>query len=173
MAPLTKHAWHNRFLWDLRHEGAAGLAGPLVVPGSYQVRMSVGEWSQTRPLDVRIDPRVAADGVTQADLQEQLDLGLKVRDALVEARALSAKMTGARQTMRSDTAASKQLQGLIGRVVTADIVYPQPMLIDQLSNVARMIGQADQKVGRDAFVRVDDLLKEMAAIKAELAKLGI
>jgi hypothetical protein len=144
-----------------------------VVPGSYQVRLSVGEWSQTRPLDVRIDPRVAAEGVTQADLQGQLDLGLKVRDAIAEARALAAKMTGARQAMRGDSAASKQLQALIGRVVTADIVYPQPMLIDQLSNVARMIGQADQKVGRDAFVRVDDLLKEMAAIKAELAKLGM
>jgi len=39
--------------------------------------------------------------------------------------------------------------------------------------VARMIGQADQKVGRDSFVRFDDLLKEMTAIKAELAKLGI
>jgi hypothetical protein len=172
-APFTKRAWHNRFLWDLRHEGAFGSAGPLVVPGSYQVRLSVGEWSQARPLDVRIDPRVAAEGVTQADLQEQLDLSLKVRDAIDEARALAAKMTGARQSMRSDTAASKQLQALIGRVVTADIVYPQPMLIDQLSNVARMIGQADQKVGRDAFVRVDDLLKEMAAIKAELAKLGM
>jgi len=172
-APFTKHAWHNRFLWDLRHTGPSGSAGPLVIPGSYQVRLSVGEWSQTRPLDVRIDPRVAAEGVTQADLQGQLDLGLKVRDAIDEARALAAKMTGARQAMRVDSAASKQLQALIGRVVTADIVYPQPMLIDQLSNVARMIGQADQKVGRDAFVRVDDLLKEMAAIKAELAKLGM
>jgi hypothetical protein len=111
--------------------------------------------------------------VTQADLQGQLDLSLKVRDAIDEARALAAKMTGARQAMRGDSAASKQLQTLIGRVVTADIVYPQPMLIDQLSNVARMIGQADQKVGRDAFVRVDDLLKEMAAIKAEFAKLGM
>ena len=36
-----------------------------------------------------------------------------------------------------------------------------------------MIGQADQKVGRDAFDRFDDLSKEMAAIKAEAAKLGI
>jgi hypothetical protein len=47
------------------------------------------------------------------------------------------------------------------------------MLIDQLSNIARMIGQADQKVGRDAFVRFDDLMKELAAVKTEAAKLGI
>ena len=53
------------------------------------------------------------------------------------------------------------------------MVYPTPMLIDQLSNVTRMAGQAEQKPGRDAFQRYDDLMKEFAAIKAAAAKLGI
>jgi hypothetical protein len=172
-APLMKREWHSRFVWDLRYAGAPGAAGPLVVPGSYQVRLSAGEWSQSRPLEVRIDPRVAAEGVTQADLQEQLDLALKVRDAIAEARAIGSKLTAARQAQRPDSSGAKALQALIDRVVTADIVYPQPMLADQLSNVARMIGQADQKVGRDAFVRFDDLMKELAAVKAEAAKLGV
>jgi hypothetical protein len=172
-APLAKREWHNRFVWDLRHAGAGGAAGPLVVPGTYQVRLSVGEWSQTRPLEVRVDPRVAAAGVTQADLQEQLDLSLKVRDAIADARALGARLTAARPSMKASAAGAKALEALIARVVTAEVVYPQPMLIDQLSNIARMIGQADQKVGRDAFVRFDDLMKEMAAVKAEAAKLGI
>jgi len=172
-APLAKREWHNRFVWDLRYAGAGGAAGPLVVPGTYQVRLSVGEWSQTRPLDVRIDPRVAAAGVTQADLQEQLDLSLKVRDAIADARALGAKLTAARPSVKTNAAGAKALEALIARVVTAEVVYPQPMLIDQLSNIARMIGQADQKVGRDAFVRFDDLMKEMEAVRAEAAKLGI
>jgi hypothetical protein len=172
-APLTKNEWHNRFVWDLRYSGAPGAAGPLVVPGSYQVRLSAGEWSQSRPLDVRLDPRVAADGVTQADLQEQLDLLLKVRDAIAEARALGAKLIAARPSQRPDSASARAVQALVDRVVTADVVYPQPMLIDQLSNIARMAGQADQKVGRDAFVRFDDLMKELAAVKAEAAKLGV
>jgi len=60
-APLSKREWHNRFVWDLRYDGAAGAAGPLVVPGTYQVRLAAGEWSQLRSLDVRIDPRVAAE----------------------------------------------------------------------------------------------------------------
>jgi hypothetical protein len=172
-APLTTGEWHNRFVWDLRYGGAAGNAGPLVVPGSYQVRLSAGEWSQSRPLDVRIDPRVAADGVTQANLQEQLDLLLKVRDAIAEARALGAKLAAARQAAQPGSAGARTLQALVDRVVTAEIVYPQPMLIDQLSNIARMAGQADQKVGRDAFVRFDDLKKELAAVKADAAKLGV
>jgi hypothetical protein len=122
---------------------------------------------------VRIDPRVAAAGVTQADLQEQLDLSLKLRDAIADARALGSTLTAARQSAQPGAANAKALQGLVERVVTADVVYPQPMLIDQLSNIARMIGQADQKIGRDAFVRFDDLMKEMAAVKAEAAKLGV
>jgi hypothetical protein len=172
-APFTKREWHNRFVWDLRYGGAAGAAGPLVVPGTYQVRLSAGEWSQSRPLEVRVDPRVAAEGVTQADLREQLDLALKVRDAMAEARVLGAKLAAARQAMKPDAPNARSLQALVDRVVTADVVYPQPMLIDQLSNIARMIGQADQKVGRDAFVRFDDLMKEMAAVRAEALKLGV
>ena len=172
-APLVKREWHNRFVWDLRYGAAAGAAGPLVVPGSYQVRLSAGEWSQSRPLEVRIDPRVAAEGVTQADLQEQLDLALKVRDAIAEARALGSKLVAAHQAAQPGSGNAKALQALVDRVVTASVVYPQPMLADQLSNIARMIGQADQKIGRDAFVRFDDLMKEMAAVKAEAAKLGV
>jgi len=172
-AAPSKREWHNRFVWDLRHEGAGGAAGPLAVPGAYQVRLSAGEWSQTRPLEVRIDPRVAAAGVTQADLQEQLDLALKVRDAIAEARALGSKLAAAREAAPAGSGSARALQALLDRVVTAAVVYPQPMLIDQLSNVARMVGQADQKVGRDAFVRFEDLMKEWAAVKAEAARLGV
>jgi hypothetical protein len=41
------------------------------------------------------------------------------------------------------------------------------MFIDQLSNVAREVGQADQKVGASAYERFNDLMKEWAALKAD------
>jgi hypothetical protein len=168
-ARLTKKAGMNRFVWDLRYPGPeGGGAGPLAVPGRYQAKISSGDWSATRWLEVKIDPRVAADGVTLADLKEQLDISLKVRDAISEARRLSARIREAREKMKDDQAAAKKLQDLLGKVVTATGIYPQPMLIDQLSNIARMIGQADQKVGKDAFIRYEDLIKEMAAIKTAL-----
>jgi photosystem II stability/assembly factor-like uncharacterized protein len=183
---LSKREWHSRFRWDLRYGsqagtaaaavpgegGGGGAAGPLVVPGTYTVKLTVGEWTQSRSLDVRMDPRVAADGVTQADLQEQLDLSLKIRDAIADARLLAVRIADGRDKARADPARVKQLQALFDRVVTASLIYPQPMLIDQFSNIARMIGQADQKPGRDAYLRFDDLIKEMSAIQAELRKLG-
>ena len=119
-----------------------------------------------------IDPRVAADGVTQADLDEQLDLSMRVREAQAEARALAGTLAQARERFKANPVKAKAIQALFDRVVTAPIVYPQPMLIDQFSSIARMIGQADQKPGKDAWDRYNDLVKEMSAIKAELAKLG-
>jgi hypothetical protein len=172
-APLPKRPWHNRVRWDLRYAGTADTPGPLVAPGTYQVRLSLGEWAQSRPIEVRVDPRVAASGVTQADLQEQVDLLLKLRDAMGDAQAVAARLRAAGDAARADAARGKAVQALVDRLVTANIVYPTPMLIDQLSNVVRMAGQADQKPGRDALLRYEDLMKELAAITAAAAKLGL
>ena len=66
--------------------GGFGGNGPLVAPGAFKARLTVGGVSKTEPLVVKIDPRVAKDGVTVADLAEQTKFALKVRDALAEAR---------------------------------------------------------------------------------------
>ena len=34
-----------------------------------------------------------------------------------------------------------------------------------------MVGQADQKIGKDAYDRYGDLQKELAAVQAQVAKL--
>lgn len=184
MTQVPKKTGMNRFLWDLRHAGPeGGGAGPLVVPGKYSVKMTAGAWTQTVPLVVKVDPRVTQSGVTQADLQEQLDLGLKIRDALTESRQLQQRLVQAMEKAGvkpppppgpgqspSSVKYDHPLQGLYARLVTAGGVYPQPMLIDQFSNIQRMIGGADQKIGKDAWDRYNDCLKELNAIKGETDK---
>ena len=88
---ITLEAGMNRFVWDLRHEGASrvpgyylwdykdGRRGPLAVPGQYQVRLTVDGKSQMAPLEVKLDPRV---NVAPADLQKQFDLLMQIRDEL-------------------------------------------------------------------------------------------
>lgn len=75
--PLQVSPGANRVVWNLRHEsipnipGAyvfGSLQGRRVVPGDYQVRLTVGDWSMTRPLEVRTDPRL---DVPLADYVEQ------------------------------------------------------------------------------------------------------
>ncbi len=85
---LPSSAGMNRFAWDFRYDepvqtpGAfyAGDAprGPLVNPGSYQVKLTVKGRTQSAPIEVVIDPRIQSQ-VTTADLQQLLDLGVKTQ----------------------------------------------------------------------------------------------
>src|SRR5205823_196026 len=84
---LKVRAGMNRFVWNLRYADASrfqgmifwagGTAGPVAVPGNYKVRLTVGDWSQTRVFEVRGDPRVKT---TPAEYQQQFDLLTKIRD---------------------------------------------------------------------------------------------
>jgi hypothetical protein len=77
----------NRFVWDLRYEPASKVPGsiswggspmgPVAVPGTYQLKLTVEGKAYTSPVEVKKDPRVEA---SQADLQKQLDLALRIRD---------------------------------------------------------------------------------------------
>jgi photosystem II stability/assembly factor-like uncharacterized protein len=178
MTRAPKRAGANRFAWDLRHPAQTdpgsmrGGGGPRVVPGKYQVRLTVGEVAETRPLEVRIDPRVATDGVTQADLEEQLALCLRIRGLANEARQTAIRIAQAREAARvngaSAAATVQKLTALEAALVTASGPYPQPMLIDQLANLYRMASAADQKVGRSTFQYLDELKGELARIQTEL-----
>jgi photosystem II stability/assembly factor-like uncharacterized protein len=164
---LSPTAGAHRFTWDLRYAPVPGVrgGGPLVLPGTYEVRLSADGWKEAHPLEVRLDPRLAADGVTPADLRELLDLQLKVADAMRQAREAADSLRLAQPRSPETT---KRLEQLLARLVTATGPYPQVMLIDQLANVARMLGQADQKPGRDAYLRYDDLRRELDALLAEV-----
>jgi photosystem II stability/assembly factor-like uncharacterized protein len=163
----------HRFAWDLRLPGLptaanpdGGGAGPMVVPGVYSVRLTVdGSVAGTQPLRVRLDPRVTADGVTQADLEAQHQLLASVRETASRALALSARLAEA--AAGGDPAKARAAATLRTQLVTASGSYPQPMLIDQLSSVWRMANQADQRPGRDAFQRLEDLRGELAGLEKQ------
>jgi photosystem II stability/assembly factor-like uncharacterized protein len=86
----------NRFTWDMRYEGAVVFPGmimwaaqpqrgPASPPGKYSVRITANGETRTRDFNITIDPRLAADGITEADLLEQFKLSLRVRDKVTEA----------------------------------------------------------------------------------------
>ena len=165
----------NRFVWDLRYAGGPagggdgegggfGGGGPLVAPGAFKARLTAGGVTKTESFTVKIDPRIAKDGITVADLAEQTKFALKVRDALAEARAVQTRVRQAIDAKRGDQA---KLQGVWDRLTTKSGPYEDQMFVDQLSNVNREIGQADQKVGASAFERFNQLMKEWTALKAD------
>ncbi|PYR58409.1 MAG: hypothetical protein DMF91_17275, partial [Acidobacteria bacterium] len=175
---LPKKTGMNRFLWDLRYAGGpasggdmegggAPAGGPMVPPGAYKARLTANGVTKTEPITVRIDPRVARDGITAADLAEQTRFALKVRDTLAEARALAQRVRAALDAKAGDLA---KLQDVYARLVTKTGSYEDQMFIDQMSNINREIGQSDQKVPASAYDRLNELLKEWGSIKADADK---
>ena len=82
----------NRFAWNFRYKlpfkrpdgivmWGGGDRGPKVVPGTYQVRLSVGDWSQTQTLVIERDPRLET---TQDQFEQQLQLAQRVGERLNE-----------------------------------------------------------------------------------------
>jgi photosystem II stability/assembly factor-like uncharacterized protein len=183
---LSKDAGMHRFVWDMRYagpwdsdEGRSGRSGPMVIPGSYQARLTVGKWIHAERFEVRIDPRIVEDGITRLDLVAQASLSLKIRDALSLARVTAEHLREAREKLekiiekgdnnvRRAQSADDKLATLQVKLVTAEGRYQQPMLIDQLSYLYRMLDRADQKPGRDAYRRLDELNGVLSEVISEL-----
>ncbi|MBS0375789.1 MAG: glycosyl hydrolase [Proteobacteria bacterium] len=76
----------NRFAWDFRREDPVaipgafysddGPRGPVVIPGHYQVRLTVHGQSQTVPLEIVLDPRLKGQ-VGERDLAALDDLAMR------------------------------------------------------------------------------------------------
>src|ERR687889_1280189 len=88
---IAKERGLNRVSWNLRYGGpqvrrpatdeetqfTGGPRGPQVLPGTYTVRLLVGDKTYERKVEVRLDPTVS---VQASDLKETLDMSLRLRD---------------------------------------------------------------------------------------------
>jgi hypothetical protein len=191
-AAIQGRAGMQRFTWDMRYPGPwaanapdGGAGGPIAAPGKYSVTLTAGGQSHTRTFALLVDPRVSRDGVTQADLDGQVAFQLRLRDAISDARRLADDVNQAMQKANlrppapappgvrpMDLTFDHPLQKVWATINDMPGPYPQPMLLNQLNNVQRMVGNADQRVGKDAVDRLDDLLKEIAAARAAFKQAG-
>ena len=106
----------NRFVWDLRYEGATKVPraplwggntdGPVALPGAYQIRLTVLGKSYTAPLEIKADPRLK---VSQEDLAKQFDLLLKIRDkvtatddAIIQIRDVREQVNAENKRLKND-----------------------------------------------------------------------
>ncbi|HYK19708.1 MAG TPA: hypothetical protein VEV42_03170, partial [Pyrinomonadaceae bacterium] len=158
----TKHAGINRFAWDVRNQ-----AGVTLPPGQYQVRLKTGGVTQTEPLTVLIDPRVAADGVTLADLQEQFEHNMRMRELVTAVNQLVSRVREAQNKSPNNT----RLKAIAAKLLTEPVRYGKPGLQAHITYLASMTANVDQKIGRDAIERYQVLKKEFDAVRAEAEQL--
>ena len=190
---VPKGAGMHRFIWEMEHpgpivpdairaeEGTTNYGqpeddGPLAAPGTYQARLTVGdETVATRSFELLIDPRVQEDGTTVADLEEQEELNLEIRDALTRAHRLAAQVVEAKTQVQG----SGHADVMDGLTALEDslfsqrepVSYPEPKLLNQLAYLYGITTGADQTPGEDPSTRLEELRERMTAYEERLAGL--
>ncbi len=156
---VTKTPGINRFTWDVRNQ-----AGVTLPPGNYQVRLKTGNVKLTQPFNVLIDPRVAADGVTLADLQEQFEHNMRMRELVNSVNQL---VTRVREAQKKDVNNADRVNAIAAKLLTEPVRYGKPGLQAHITYLAGMTANVDQKIGRDAIERYHVLKKEFDTLLAE------
>jgi hypothetical protein len=99
---LSAKAGMQRFAWDLHYPAPKAAhyeypisavymetppvpQGPLVLPGMYAVKLTVGGKTYARPLAIRMDPRVKT---SPAGLQQQFDLSMQAYQGMQRTRGM-------------------------------------------------------------------------------------
>ena len=172
----------HRLVWDMRVDGPDGdngepTRGPLAPPGNYFARLTVGDWTARHPVELLIDPHVAAEGITQEDLDAQFEFNTRVMGLSRQASDLLSQIdelldgapeevettpTGRRDRKRrraeSENNPVADLNAIRSELATDNSdSYPPPMLISQIRYLSGMTSSADQRPGNYAYSRYDEL----------------
>ena len=125
-AALPKAAGTNAGVWDLHYTGAeliqgakidAGnpFVGPLALPGTYTLRLTVDGRTETTSIKVLPDPRVH---VSDADQRAQFAAAIEVRDAITrltkdvrQIRSMRQQLAARNELLKGNAAADQLVKG--------------------------------------------------------------
>jgi len=184
---LPSDAGLNRFVWNMRSEAPATVpgaiswggrpTGPLVVPGTYQVKLTVGGKSYTASAEIQKDPRV---NVSQADLEKQSELAMRIRDrvdaghtAVNQIRSVRGQLDALKKRLAADTSAKpildaadalkKKLDAVEEKIIQPKsksgedpLNYPI-QVADQLMALQGTVESADAAPTAQSYVVFDEL----------------
>jgi hypothetical protein len=162
--PPGRRAGANRFTWDLRYPaatafegmimwGARAGSGPLAPPGEYRVRLTANGQTQTQPLVIQRDPRLAH--VTDADLAEQFNLAMKVRDRTSEANEMVIRIRELK----------KQIKDRVEKAKAQPITSAAEAVSQKLSAVEEEIYQVRNRSNQDPLNFPIKLNNQLAALQ--------
>ena len=107
-SPLKLDGEKNSFIWNMRHDNAegfdglimwaAGLTGPKSYPGTYYVKLNVGESTMMESFKILKDERSLS---TNEDLREQFEFLIEVRDKVTEIHKTIKQIRSTRDQLHS------------------------------------------------------------------------
>ncbi len=179
---LSAKSGMNRFRWSMKHFGAwtkdekdRFKNGPLARPGTYTLRLDAGGVVSEQSFRLVIDPRVIEQGTTEDDVDEQVNFELAVVDLLSDVRRFEKTVEEEHEVLEAksneltpaDASRLLLVTDVLNRVKTADLIYPQPMLTDQVSYLYEMVSNADQAPGVEAADRLAELSAQFGELQSE------
>lgn len=191
---LEKTAGMHRYVWNLAlgNSGGEGEAlddeedyfaprGPRMVPGTYELRLTVDGKSWTQPLQVAMDPRSAA---TPEELEKQFELGKTIFGEAMKGRQRLAEMQSVQKQLgdlkpdaaHADLAASvKQVQAEITRILSGDTQTGGAMGLMEastgLSAALRVVESSDRALPSQAIAVYEQADQAMKTRTAEWMQL--
>ena len=158
----------NRFVWNMRHTDAegfdglimwgGGLTGPRAMPGTYKAKLTINTKSLETTFDILKDPRTTG---TLADIKEQFDFLIRVRDKLSETNKAVKKIRSAREQINRATEPMKDKADL------KEVTDLAKIILDALKKIEEALYQTKNKSGQDPLnypVRLND---KLAALSSE------
>ncbi len=159
----------NRHIWNMRYPDAEGfdglimwsanLRGPKAVPGKYKAKLTVNGKSMEQEFEILKDPRSSG---TLADIKEQFDFAIKVRDKLSEANLGVKKIREARDQINRITEPMK------GKDEFKDVNDLAKSILDNVKNVEEEIYQTKNRSGQDPLNFPVQLNNKIGALGREV-----
>ena len=183
----------NRFVWDLQYDapttvpGAVGWGGrpegPLVAPGTYQIKFTVGGKTSTASIELTKDPRVSA---SQADLEKQQEFALRIsgrvsagNEAVNQIRSVRSQLDALKKRLSADPSAKPILESIDALnkkmdAVEEKIIQPKSksgedplnfpiQVANQLADLQETVESADSAPTAASFTVFDELNSRLEA----------
>ncbi len=155
----------NRIAWNLRFGGAevrrppteeetaftGPPRGPQVLPGTYTVKLTVGDKTFEQNIEVRLDPTV---NVPLSDLQAQLDLALQLRDMQSAANTALRYLDSVKDQLKHTQTTVKNLN----KEPDKDLVKALEDYVKQVEKIQDSLARRSDELGLGGQSKVADTI---------------
>ncbi len=159
----------NKFVWNMRYpdaEGfdglimwAASLTGPKAVPGIYKAKLTVNGKSSETEFEILKDPRTSG---SLADIKEQFDFSIAVRDKLTETNKAIKQIRTTREQINRVTEPMK------GKEDMKDATELAKSILDEIKKIEEALYQTKNRSGQDPLNYPVRLNNKLGALGSEV-----
>jgi photosystem II stability/assembly factor-like uncharacterized protein len=160
---MNRHVWNMRYADAEGFDGiimwAASLTGPKAMPGMYKAKLTVNGKSMETEFEILKDPRTSG---TVADIKEQFDFSLAVRDKLSETHKAVKKIRTVREQINRVTEPMKDKEEM------KDVNEMAKSILEEIKKIEETLYQTKNKSGQDPLNYPVRLNNKLGALNSEV-----